>query len=129
MSKWVKFEELLGKTLTKLEVANSKDEILFHTDEGTTYKMFHYQDCCESVTIDDISGDLNDLIGTPIEMAIESTNSNEGKDDEEYYGESFTWTFYKLATVKGYVDIKWYGCSNGSYSESVDFEMLEEGEM
>jgi hypothetical protein len=125
MSKWTKFEELLGKTLTKIEVSPDKDEILFYTSEGNTYRMFHYQDCCESVEIDDIVGELDDLIGYPLEMAEESTNSDNPKSDWE---ESYTWTFYKLATVKGYVNIKWYGCSNGYYSESVDFELLEKGE-
>jgi hypothetical protein len=125
MSKLVKFEELLGKILTKIEVSPDKDEMFFYTNEGNTYRMFHYQDCCECVEIDDIVGDLNDLIGYPLEMAEESTNSENPKSDWE---ESFTWTFYKLATVKGYVNIKWYGSSNGYYSESVEIELLEEGE-
>jgi len=103
-----------------------QDEIIFTCDNGDMYKMYHQQDCCESVVIDDINGDINDLIGSPILIAEELTFLDENPDNVEKpeYQDSFTWTFYKLATIKGFIDIRWYGDSNGYYSESVDFKKL-----
>ena len=76
----------------------------------------------------DIVGDIEDLIGSPLLMAEEVTNEQninpagvEVPEDQD----SFTWTFYKLATIKGYVTIRWYGQSNGYYSESVSFEKIQ----
>lgn len=121
MYEYIEFNNLIGKELNKIEINEEKDEIIFHCEDGSIYKMYHEQECCESVYIEDICGVFNDLIGTPIIMAEESTNSENPKSE---YDESFTWTFYKLATVKGYVTIRWYGESNGYYSESVNFEKI-----
>lgn len=121
---------LVGRTLTKIEKNDNNDELIFHCDDGEIYKLYHEQDCCESVSIDDICGDLDDLIGTPILKAEEVSNYEPiSKEDIERtksadeWG-SCTWTFYKFATVKGYVDIKWFGESNGYYSESVNFTKI-----
>ena len=98
--------------------------IEFTTQDGEVYKMFHEQDCCESVYIESIVGDLTDLIGEPILRAETAENLFDmikQADREIDSDESYTWTFYKLATRKGYVDIRWYGTSNGYYSEGVSF--------
>lgn len=118
MGAYTQITDLLGKTLKSVEKVK-EDEILFTLDDGTQYEMSHIQDCCENVTIEDINGDLKDLIGSPILQAEEITNSEDTLDKTDL-GDSFTWTFYKLATIKGYVTIRWLGESNGWYSESVD---------
>lgn len=115
------FEALLGKTLTRIEKIED-NELIFHCDDGTAYHMYHAQDCCESVTIEDIVGELDDLLNMPILLAEEVSNSDNPPDDR--YVDSFTWTFYKLVTNRGAVTIRWYGESNGYYSESVDFEQI-----
>ena len=76
----------------------------------------------------DIVGDLQDLIGYPLLMAEEVTNAqdeNPSGVEVPDYQDSFTWTFYKLATIKGYVTISWYGESNGYYNESVSFRVVD----
>ena len=113
---YCKVNVLKGKTLTSLK--NEGDELIFETADGETYRMYHEQDCCERVRIEDIVGDLEDLVGSEILMAEEV--EGESPADFEAY-ESYTWTFYKFATRKGYVDIRWLGESNGYYSESVSF--------
>lgn len=120
---------LLGKTLVAIEVdRTSDDSIIFHTSEGETYRMYHSQDCCETVFIEDICGDLEDLIGTPLTVAEEVSNYHEAftlihpnPEVECGVDESYTWTYYKFDTIKGGVTIRWFGTSNGYYSESVDF--------
>ena len=117
---YVKFAELIGRTLSKID--NSGDEIVFTCEDGTRYKQYHAQDCCESVSVEDIAGDLDDLIGSPILVADESSSGDSVKPELE--SDSYTWTFYKLATVKGHVTIRWFGTSNGYYGEGVSFAKL-----
>lgn len=107
------FQALEGKILSAA-MADHKT-VYFLTDSGEKYALLHFQDCCEHVYIESIEGDLNDLVGTPILKAEEARSRN----NDKY--ESMTWTFYKITTVKGYVDIRFCGTSNGYYSESVTF--------
>jgi hypothetical protein len=109
---------LQGKTLSSITGEVGSGEIVFVTTNGDKYLMYHEQDCCESVSVEDIVGDLQDLVGS--ELLVAEVVEGESPADFEAY-ESYTWTFYKFATRKGYVDIRWLGQSNGYYSESVSF--------
>ena len=123
----VKFSSLIGLTLTAIDVSKDKDEIRFLSSCGREFAMHHDQECCETVEIESIVGELNDLIGNPILIAEEATSEETPVGfTHRYEPDSQTWTFYKLATVKGYVDIRWFGESNGYYSESVDFKESKE---
>jgi len=116
------FKELLGKVIIKVYQTYDEPEIIhFYTSDGAIYQQYHNQDCGEYVTVEDIDGDLSDLIGYPLLQAEESSS-----DDSSGRYESATWTFYKLATIKGYVTIRWHGSSNGYYSEGVDFYRIRD---
>lgn len=135
----VRIEEFKGKVFTSVDVDSSKTEIVFKVSDRTaseadeTYVMVHDQDCCESVWIEEIIGDLDDLVGSEIleaEEVVSSDNDSNAVPPPERYQpdpedewasgpESYTWTFYKLGTMKGHVTIRWYGTSNGYYSERV----------
>ena len=115
------FEDLQGRVLTRVEQIDD-DELRFYLTDNHYVRMYHSQDCCETVNIEDISGDLDDLVGTPLLLVEEVDNYDE--EPPEDYHDSYTWTYYRFRTIKGSVDIRWYGSSNGYYSESVDIEIV-----
>jgi hypothetical protein len=118
------FKELLGKTITKIDGAKGgSEQIDIFCSDGTKYRQYHSQDCCEHVSVEDIIGSVI------LEAEEASSGDDPGDIKKEYVPESFTWTFYKLGTIKGHVTIRWYGQSNGYYSERADFEQLEVEEL
>jgi len=122
---------MIGKTMQSVvavTVPNAykgrPNQIDFHAESGERYRMYHDQDCCESTDIEDIVGDLSDLVGSPIVMA-EVVTSQTDPQRTDSFSESWTWTYYKFATAKGYVTIRWYGDSNGYYSEFARFVRVD----
>jgi hypothetical protein len=119
------FEELKGKTIVAIEgLEVGSDRVTFTLSDGMRHVMYHSQECCESVLIEDLNGDVKDLLDSEILLAVESTNTENPPDakPETIEGQdTFLWTFYRLSTIKGTVVIRWYGESNGYYSERVDF--------
>lgn len=111
-NQYVSVEEMINETFSS--VTSDLESVTFENDK-VRYVLYHDQDCCESVVVEEIVGDLSDLEGWPILVAREESNA----DGPELNEESYTWTFYNFATFKGYVTIRFLGTSNGYYSESV----------
>lgn len=113
--------DLLGLIFSR--IVRTDEAILFKTagrsQKARYFSLHHVQDCCESVYVEDVCGDLHDLTGSPI---VRSEGRFETGDQE--YG-SFTFSFYELATNKGSVTIRFYGSSNGYYSESADLYEID----
>ena len=110
----VDFKELEGKIITSIN--EEHDSIYFYCSDGSEYLMHHIQDCCESVWIEDVCGDWEDIFGQSILQAFDITEKKEF---------SPTWTFYVIVTNKATITIRWCGTSNGYYSEKVTFTKIK----
>lgn len=114
------FKTLANKKIVDVRgLTRGSDHISILFADGDAIKFYHSQKCCESVEVDDVYGCEDDLINA-ILYDIELVQSNDRPKDK--YDESYTWSFYKFRTSKGYIDVRWYGHSNGYYSETVDVE-------
>ena len=121
----IKFEELKGATIAAIE--KTDEEVTMALADGRIVTLYHSQSCCENVWLEDVVGELGDLVGTPLLLAEES-GSTDRPDDlkaEEYSPESETWTFYRMGTINGTVVLRWCGQSNGYYSEEVDIRVTQ----
>lgn len=115
--KFVDFDELEGKTFDKVTV--DYDYIAFKSTDGDSYILKHLQDCCEHVYIESIDGDIEkDLPGQKILQAYKAVSSDD-PPDKAYY-ESYTWTFFVIRTNLDTFTIRFFGSSNGYYSEDAD---------
>lgn len=114
-----KIDVLVGKTIEKIDSSN--ENILF-VCKDEAFEMYHMQDCCESVRVHNIDGDLQSLIGKEVVKAsCEVSDSWPNDVLMPKYTDSFTWTTFTIETVTSKVTVRWLGESNGYYSESVYF--------
>ena len=132
----VEFSDLLGKTIVAIYANVGNDIVYFVTETMVSYCMYHRQSCCERVSLEDIIGDFEDILDQPILLAecVSSNDYKELPDMAESKRDSdamisktkkvinedcipcYQWTFYKLATNKGFVTMRWFGGSNGCYA-------------
>jgi hypothetical protein len=126
-----KFDCMIGKVLKEITGKEGDSKMVMTSVDGTVFEFFHWFNCCERIEINDICGDLDDLLGSPI-LVAEKVSSGGGIEDlrNSEFGikvdeddATYTWTFYKFSTIKGSVTVRWLGLSNGCYSEEVFFDV------
>lgn len=108
---------MIGQTVTSVEgLVYGSETVTMRTAEGNELRLQYDYDCCASCSVEQIDGDPEDLVGVPLLMCeiVDSEDVAPACEDPE----SYTWTFVKFGTVKGYVTVRWFGRSNGYYSES-----------
>lgn len=122
--KWIRdFSEL--KNMVFSNVFQSGERIFFVGRES--FLLEHSQTCCENVWIEDIVGELSDLENSEILMAEHILVEAKIGEEESfgYENELRESNWFKLATLKGYVTIRFNGTSNGYYSVSADLEKIK----
>lgn len=123
----VEIESLVGLVIDEvIGLEKQSDKVEIKTKCGKSAFFYHSQDCCESVDLNDFEFSGVSFEGAKILSAEISTNQGDEDSDNKpcEYSESFTWSFYKIKTDKGELWMRWLGESNGYYSESVDFVLL-----
>ena len=113
-------KNLIIASIIGLEENNEEVQIVF--EDGSKIKMYHVQDCCESVYVAQVDGQVERHIGARIKSLKEKIS----EDQDGMINDSCTWTFYDLVTSKGILSFRFNGESNGYYSESVDIEYIDE---
>lgn len=112
--------QFIGSTILSTDLAESidSDRAEIVTSNGKLV-FWHQYECCEGVYLTDVGCDPADLVGGVIVSAEEVSNV-ENPGPRGKYDDSYTWTFYKINTTRGDATLRWYGTSNGYYSESMD---------
>ena len=113
-----KFTAIEGSTVISAEEADLFGEaaVVVVTTLGTL-RLFHTNDCCESVELIDGESDLPAIVGGVVHEFRESYSDGDPLDGSD---ESYTWTLYTITTDKGDVTLRWFGSSNGYYGERID---------
>lgn len=117
------FEEIKFKIISEIIVTKDSgdDSIVINFEDGSSLEMYHEQDCCEEVWIEDIESNKNidDYKDAVVIDMYVTTAENTASS------ESGTFTFYNLNTSKGSINIRWNGESNGYYSEEVSTYLFD----
>ena len=114
------------KSVVVCKDADGGDAVRFTFADGSEWLMHHSRSCCEYVGLTQVDGDLADLVNSPLVMAECAGEIVNDVDEDGHSLGTSGWTFYRFATGKGYVTLRWQGNSNGYYSVEVSFYETKE---
>lgn len=120
------YTEFSGKIIQEIRGCKKhSDEVTIMFTDGSCLKFYHQQDCCESVLLEDYDITPEWLVDSKI-ISVEERiyRSGEGIEPLNTYDQSYTWSFYAIKTSSSTMVLRWYGESNGWYSETVDIDYL-----
>jgi len=118
------FFELKGQIVKKITGLEKNSPEVHIVTNQTTYKLYHHQDCCESVLVENVIGDEKDILNEEIIFAEEDAGANDPDWYDEHYNDSHTWTKYVLKTKNASLKFWFLGESNGYYNENVSIEKI-----
>ena len=115
-------KEVIGLKFSKggrITYDSNHQDLFFLESSKFKVQIYVVEDCCNGSWIEDIEGDVHDIIDEPITM-FELVSNREEEND--YYK---TWTFIKIGTKKGSITIRFVGESNGYYTEHASVFILD----
>ena len=77
---------MIGITFVSVFHDTEAEELVFERADKTKVVFWHEQDCCESVFIEDICGELSDLIGYPLLVAEDAVIRASAVRNKYWYG-------------------------------------------
>lgn len=88
--------------------------------------MTHFQECCEDVSLLDMSGCWEDIFDKTVTGAAKFTYPLSDKEASTVKADpsDAQWTFYQIETADSFIILRWLGSSNGYYGIEVGFEEL-----
>lgn len=109
----MKFADLIGRTVTAVDVEKGEHFLRFITDAGPVVLVTD-GDCCSETWFADITG-FDALIGSPV-LAVEEPDMPALPDGDKRSRQEFDQQYgIKITTAKGYCDIVYRNSSNGYY--------------
>lgn len=123
-SEWFQLE---GRTIIECVIDKTGESyVAFACQDGTTWILRHFTECCEEVKLAAVEGDTVDIIGSPILKATTDRGQGEPSWLQKIFDEQLvtSWETFTITTAKGSVTFKVTGWSNGYYSETMGFYQL-----